>query len=637
VRVVEHCQPEIEQFLRTLTPKKLFCQETWKRLPAFVKLVPNGDLLPSRGKYSAVSNDWQVALSYLYAPDHAPSEGLWFSLPDVATSVLLTGRIPTIIDSFKLVPVGKLAGLRSARLRGEVEVNPTTQDLFRTVIEQRKSLTKRRTLTREDVNRLDKALKVLANATSYGIFAQMDRQESEKKIKVRCHGLDPEPYGCSVIHPEHPGEFCFPPLASLITGAARLMLALLEHAVLQLGGTYAMEDTDSMAIVATETGRIIPCKGGNLFTLKGEEGIRALTWKQVRQIVEKFEALNPYDRKIIAGSVLKIEDDNFDHKTGEQRPIYCLAISAKRYALFHWPKTEKPELLREGSNNKKDRWSRHGLGHLLNPTDPDASDRNWTAAVWEMIVRKSCGFQSTRPKFASLPAIGRITVSSPGLMKSFESLNAGKPYSQQIKPFNFLLSAHVTPFGHPEGIDPEKFHLITPFDSDSRKWLDKEWIDQHSKKPFKITTQGHCGSRRTARVKTYDDVMTEYEFHPEAKCADAFGNPCDRRTTGLLQRRHIKIAQIKCIGKESNSIEDVDVGLIHSEKSAYTEYLDQKRDEWVTKIQPALKKAKLSTLVKECRNKLSRRELIELRAARSRPHRKNRELLVSILKKLGML
>jgi hypothetical protein len=43
VRVLEHCQGEIEQFLRTLTPEKLFNPETWKRLPAFVKLIPNGD------------------------------------------------------------------------------------------------------------------------------------------------------------------------------------------------------------------------------------------------------------------------------------------------------------------------------------------------------------------------------------------------------------------------------------------------------------------------------------------------------------------------------------------------------------------------------------------------------------------
>jgi hypothetical protein len=32
------------------------------------------------------------------------------------------------------------------------------------------------------------------------------------------------------------------------------MLALLEHSVCKLDGTYAMEGTDSMAIVATEHG-----------------------------------------------------------------------------------------------------------------------------------------------------------------------------------------------------------------------------------------------------------------------------------------------------------------------------------------------------------------------------------------------
>ena len=88
------------------------------------------------------------------------------------------------------------------------------------------------------------------NATSYGIYAEMNRQESDEKVRMVCHGIDAAPYECTVTHPENPGEYCFPPLASLITGAARLMLALLESSVTELGGTYAMEDTDSMAIVA---------------------------------------------------------------------------------------------------------------------------------------------------------------------------------------------------------------------------------------------------------------------------------------------------------------------------------------------------------------------------------------------------
>jgi len=634
---VKNCGREVERFLRSLAPVKLFCPETWKKFPAFVKVVPNGDLLPSRAQYSPASNDWQVALNYFYAPDKDPSEGLWFSLPDVVSSVLLTGKIPKIVEAFRLSPVGKMPGLRSVQLGGEVLVNPRTQDLFRTVIEKRKSLSQQKGITPQDVDRLDKSLKVLANATSYGIFAEMNRQESENRVKVRCHGIDSESYECWAMHPEQIGEYCFPPLASLITGAARLMLALLEHSVSELGGTYAMEDTDSMAIVATKEGGIIPCKGGKLRAENGEEGIKALTWRQVRQIVAKFKALNPYDRKVIPDSVLKIEEDNFDPKTGEQRQLFCLAISAKRYAFFLRLKNGKPALLREGTNNRKDRWSRHGLGHLLNPTDPEASDRNWTAAVWDVIIRRALELKVEELAFAHLPAIGRTTVSSPTLMKCFESLNAGKPYSEQIKPFNFLQTSHVSPFGHPPRVDPEKFHLVTPYDPDPRKWLDKEWIDQYTGKRFRITTRGHCGSRQTARVKTYGDVVTEYEFHPDSKCADASGRPCNRQTIGLLQRRHIKIEQIKCIGKESNSLQDVDAGFVHSEKRAYTEYVDPKRDEWAAKIQPALKKAPLKLLVKKCDRRLSRSALIDLRAARSRPHPKNRELLTAIVRRLRLV
>jgi hypothetical protein len=136
-------------------------------------------------------------------------------------------------------------------------------------------------------------------------------------------------------------------------------------------------------------------------------------------------------------------------------------------------------------------------------------------------------------------------------------------------------------------------------------------------------------------VKTYGDIITEYEFHPESKCADSSGNICQKPTTGLLYRRHIKIGQVKCIGKESNSLEDVDAGLMHSEASAYTEYIDPNRDEWKTTIQPSLRKIRLKDLVKACEGIIHRRELIELRAGRSTPHRRNLAALRTILQKLG--
>ena len=43
--------------------------------------------------------------------------------------------------------------------------------------------------------RLKESLKTFGSATSYGIFAQMDRRESDKEVELTCYGIDREPYG----------------------------------------------------------------------------------------------------------------------------------------------------------------------------------------------------------------------------------------------------------------------------------------------------------------------------------------------------------------------------------------------------------------------------------------------------------
>ena len=352
---------ETGAFLRTITPEKLFDPETWTKLSAFARVLPSGDVLPTRAKHSTESNDYQVGLNYLFATDDDPKNGFWFALPDLAASVQLTGRVPRIVEAFRLQASGQLETLQRITLRGTVPIDPRRDDFFRKVIEERKRLANNTALTDEERKRLDKALKVLANATSYGIFAEMIREETTKKVPTTCYGIDPDSFPCSVQNPERPGAYCFPPLASLITAAARLMLALLERCVTDLGGTYAMEDTDSMAIVATQRGGLIECPGGT-DRRRGKPPVRALSWAQVNAIAKRFEQLNPYDRAAIGGSVLKIEDDNRDPKTEEPRQLWCLAISAKRYALFLRDSNGEPALLREGANNKEDRYSELGLG-----------------------------------------------------------------------------------------------------------------------------------------------------------------------------------------------------------------------------------------------------------------------------------
>jgi hypothetical protein len=220
-------------------------------------------------------------------------------------------------------------------------------------------------------------------------------------------------------------------------------------------------------------------------------------------------------------------------------------------------------------------------------------------------------------------------------MESLRTLNAGKKYADQVKPFNFLLTCHVKQFGHPPGIDPERFHLVAPYESDPKRWVEMPWIDQYTGKHYQITTEGFHGSRLVARVKTYGDVLREYEFHPGSKSADAKGTPSGRQTIGLLQRRHIRVAQIIYIGKESNSLEEIESGTIHSGQSVYTEYPDPRREEWQTKILPALKKLPVAVLSKLSGK--SRSMLTRTLAGRSRPRRQNQALLKSTLRRLRML
>jgi len=68
-------------------------------------------------------------------------------------------------------------------------------------------------------------------------------------------------------------------------------------------------------------------------------------------------------------------------------------------------------------------------------------------------------------------------------------------------------------------------------------------------------------------------------------------------------------------------------------QNVYTEYPEPRRDEWETKIRPPLKKKSLKTLQKK--SGLLRMMFVNARTGRTRPHRKNQELLAAIVRKLG--
>jgi hypothetical protein len=155
----------------------------------------------------------------------------------------------------------------------------------------------------------------------------------------------------------------------------------------------------------------------------------------------------------------------------------------------------------------------------------------------------------------------RTSVTSPAVLRAFGHLNEDKAYADQVKLFNFMLSAAgVTP---PRGVGPsERFRLVAPWDSDPSRWSKLLWVDLHhpDRGTYRITTI--AGRSGQPKVDTYGDVAEKYAAHPEAKSLGPDGRRCGRGTVGLLKRRPVTAGEIKLIGKESNRLEDRYTGLL---------------------------------------------------------------------------
>ncbi len=418
---VEDCTEEAQAILAAVTPETVLDPATWADLGFFAQIVPDGDILPVRAQYGDTGGTWNIGINAF--TDDAPH---WYAGPDLAASVLLTEKVPTLLQAWRPVPIEKQPHLRPVALRGAVPVDPGGGDFFRTVIEERKRVDERG----EEGKRLGRFLKVLANSGAYGIFVESnpERLPTGETVPVAVYGPDETPFSSRAVRPETPGAFAFPPVAALITAGARLILAVIERLVTDAGGAYAFCDTDSMAIVATETGGLMPCPGGAHRMPDGREAIKALSWAEVEGIVGCLAALNPYDHEAVPGSILKIEEVNFDSETGERRQLWCVSIAAKRYALFIMDAAGKPTIL---PNAHK----RHGLGYLIDPRDPSDDEDDvpggntgkWEAALWEGIVRERLGLPHHPAGWEDRPAVARRPVSSPWHLAAFAKETGASP------------------------------------------------------------------------------------------------------------------------------------------------------------------------------------------------------------------
>jgi DNA-binding phage protein len=401
---------------------------------------------------------------------------------------------------------------------------------------------------REALESQQQALKILANATSYGIFVEINVEELTKPLSALRYSDDGTPSKVSVDKAELPGSYFHPLLASLITAAARLMLGITEQLATDAGLDWAFCDTDSMAFA------------------KPADMEDAEFHRRVADIRTWFNVLNPYEG---AGDLLKLEDANFELVDGRASstlaPLYVWAISAKRYALFNLDATERPVLRKA---------SAHGLGHLMPPYSEAAAppsisvpvvplksigvDR-WQYDVWYRIVKAALNGCPDQPNLSDLPgfdqpAASRYGATTPSLLRWYDAYNDGEDYRDQVRPFNFLT---VFPARRPRASDLAEF---SDEPGSCRQRLRDRADLPRPVAPYNLDparAAENCFDRLTGepvpanRLKTCAEALADYHLRPETKFLN--GDYIDR---GPTVRRHIHIAGVRYIGKEANRWEE---------------------------------------------------------------------------------
>jgi hypothetical protein len=589
---VRNATREVETFLKSVDMNQLLDPKTWHKLNFFALIQPDADILPVRTVYgeNRIGGETNIGLNAL-----TTEKPIWFAGPDIVASKLQTGRTPKILAAIRLEAVGVQKGLKSVNL-GRGSISPARDDFFRKVIEERKG--------KKKSDPLYYFLKILANAGCYGIYAEVNRHQVGKNDAKQVgifSGQAKITQRATIM--ERPGPFYVPPVSALITAGGRLLLSMLEKMVVDGGGTYLMCDTDSMAIVASEHGGLVTCQGGPHKMPDGNDAIKALSWGDARKIVNRFKSLNPYNKKVVPGSILNIvEEINFD-SDGKQRQVYGYGISAKRYSVYSF----------DGSQVRIIKASEHGLGLYYPPKegrDPECDAPLWIKEGWQRILDRAHGLPSSKPDWFDLPVMRRIAITTPHVMTALRRLDRDK-----ARPYNFALSPVIIDLaGSP-------ITLLGPFEKNPARWMEMPYINihdgvAHTLKPPTLL----------AMPQTFETIFSQYIKHPEYKSLAPSGGPCEADSHGLLGRYPVTAnPEFHLIGKETErgweQAEDIS-SLLPSLK-----HYKQNTGTASQLLQEQLQKVSLNTLQKE--TGLSRNTILRARRG-ERVHARSLQLLRAI-------
>ncbi len=339
---------------------------------------------------------------------------------------------------------------------------------------------------------IQKQLKIIANAISYGIFLEVIVEELKKPKRVEVYGLGHR--RCMTKKKERFGKFYNPIIGVMLTSGSRLMLAMAESWLEEHKAKYAFCDTDSMAVSPS----------------------KALSLQKF------FQPLNPYASD---DPLLKLEDLNLNK--GKFRELWFREISAKRYVLFTM-ENDEPNPIEDG-------WSSHGLSHL-----EIKNKKDWERGLWKSILLLDQGnitVQELTQQYSGQHAVSKLAITTPKLLRQVEALNSDRTMEKKIKPYTFMLVGSPTMLND----EDEPIYPLTPFTKEYSQAPFQPFVDAHAGKLYKHNTHHYW--------KTLDATVQDYFNHPESKFRNGNGKGKLQRMTMLITTRP------RHIGKEANDIE----------------------------------------------------------------------------------
>ena len=496
---------ETIRFVDSIKLKDISNPEIWTKLQTIVLVEPDGDALPIRSQFGQ-KYAWNIGVC-----EASGKIILSYTMADIVFSKLVMGKTPKIIKAFSFYPVGVQQGLKPIEIHG-IKFDPYSQDLFKELVEHRQKLKDTRDTFSQDnpkyayYDRLQNVIKIITNAVSYGIFFEIGTATESKPVELDVYGLTH--FSQKKRTMETPKQFFNPVVAPFITSASRLLLGSTEIILKNHGATHAYCDTDSMFVPPRYT----------------------------KEIQEFFQPLNPYSFDL---PLFKLE-----------RSKWFYGISTKRYCLFEFGKDGEIVI-------DDEKFSGHGLGHLLNPFGK--SNEDWYKIVWQDIVELHYGtltWDEFYEKYENKYAIQKLIISSPDTLRIISKFNEGKEYHKQIKPYNQVL------LGFSNRIDDSTGKQIKPF----APYCEPKIAVFDSFVDFNNKNNKLCGSEYW---KPFSDVVFDYLREPESKLEG---------DTGILKRKKITIDKVIHIGKESNNLEYADsFGLYSDSYATYENYEEIER------------------------------------------------------------